>query len=172
METKGLTLVTGNCHKLKVRSQTNEGWYYVLCCGVAAEAAFSLGISKMCLFLYLRQKFNNNMLYIMFGFPLVMLVALFFFISGRVAALNMLKKPTKIESVPFFWTVLLGKSIRYTGRGFTQIIPVLLKETEVLTALNLTFSFRFLCVGHGEGYTEIIFKGKVEERKFLAFYIK
>uniref|UniRef100_A0A7N6B8Z1 Apoptosis inducing factor mitochondria associated 4 n=1 Tax=Anabas testudineus TaxID=64144 RepID=A0A7N6B8Z1_ANATE len=59
---------------------------------------------------------------------------------GRVAALNMLKKSTKIESVPFFWTVLLGKSIRYTG--------------------------------HGEGYTEIIFKGKVDERKFLAFYIK
>ncbi|XP_054456346.1 apoptosis inducing factor mitochondria associated 4 [Anoplopoma fimbria] len=60
--------------------------------------------------------------------------------QGRVAALNMLKKPTKCESVPFFWTVLLGKSIRYTG--------------------------------YGEGYTEIIFKGKVEERKFLAFYIK
>uniref|UniRef100_A0A3Q3X156 Rieske domain-containing protein n=1 Tax=Mola mola TaxID=94237 RepID=A0A3Q3X156_MOLML len=60
--------------------------------------------------------------------------------QGRVAALNMLKKPTKIESVPFFWTVLLGKSIRYTG--------------------------------YGEGYTEIIYKGKVDERKFLAFYIK
>lgn len=37
--------------------------------------------------------------------------------SGRVAALNMLKKPTKCESVPFFWTVLLGKSIRYTGKS-------------------------------------------------------
>ncbi|XP_070685159.1 apoptosis inducing factor mitochondria associated 4 [Pempheris klunzingeri] len=60
--------------------------------------------------------------------------------QGRVAALNMLKKPTKMESIPFFWTVLLGKSIRYTG--------------------------------YGEGYTEIIFKGKVEERKFLAFYVK
>ncbi|XP_034556814.1 apoptosis inducing factor mitochondria associated 4 [Notolabrus celidotus] len=60
--------------------------------------------------------------------------------QGRVAALNMLKKQTKIESVPFFWTVLLGKSIRYTG--------------------------------YGDGYTEIIFKGKVEDRKFLAFYIK
>ncbi|XP_030008741.1 apoptosis inducing factor mitochondria associated 4 [Sphaeramia orbicularis] len=60
--------------------------------------------------------------------------------QGRVAALNMLKKPTKLESVPFFWTVLLGKSIRYTG--------------------------------YGEGYTEIIFKGKVAEQKFLAFYIK
>ncbi|XP_032361762.1 apoptosis inducing factor mitochondria associated 4 [Etheostoma spectabile] len=60
--------------------------------------------------------------------------------QGRVAALNMLKTPTKCDSVPFFWTVLLGKSIRYTG--------------------------------YGEGFTEIIFKGKVEERKFLAFYIK
>ncbi|KAM4627151.1 apoptosis inducing factor mitochondria associated 4 isoform 1-T2 [Polymixia lowei] len=59
---------------------------------------------------------------------------------GRVAALNMLNKPTEIDSVPFFWTVLLGKSIRYAG--------------------------------YGEGYTEIIFKGKVEERKFLAFYLK
>uniref|UniRef100_A0AAQ5X4B0 Rieske domain-containing protein n=1 Tax=Amphiprion ocellaris TaxID=80972 RepID=A0AAQ5X4B0_AMPOC len=59
---------------------------------------------------------------------------------GRIAALNMLKKPTKIESIPFFWTVLLGKSIRYAG--------------------------------YAEGYTEIVFKGKVEERKFVALYIK
>ncbi|XP_072318795.1 apoptosis inducing factor mitochondria associated 4 [Eucyclogobius newberryi] len=59
---------------------------------------------------------------------------------GRVAALSMLKKTAEIKSVPFFWTVLLGKSIRYTG--------------------------------YNEGYTEIIFKGTVEERKFLAFYIK
>lgn len=41
-------------------------------------------------------------------------------LSGRVAALNMLGKPTAIESVPFFWTVLLGKSIRYTGRVFAE----------------------------------------------------
>ncbi|MCJ8740078.1 hypothetical protein PDJAM_G00054840 [Pangasius djambal] len=59
---------------------------------------------------------------------------------GRVAALNMLKKQTKLHSVPYFWTVLLGKSIRYTG--------------------------------YGEGYTDIVFKGSVDERKFLAFYIK
>ncbi|KAM9318670.1 apoptosis-inducing factor 3-like [Pholidichthys leucotaenia] len=59
---------------------------------------------------------------------------------GRVAALNMLRKPTKIESVPFFWTAFHGKSIRFAG--------------------------------FGDGYTEIIIKGKVEERKFLAFYIK
>lgn len=37
---------------------------------------------------------------------------------GRVAALNMLNKPTTIESVPFFWSALAGKSIRYAGRVF------------------------------------------------------
>ncbi|XP_030632608.1 apoptosis inducing factor mitochondria associated 4 [Chanos chanos] len=59
---------------------------------------------------------------------------------GRVAGLNMLKRQTEVNTVPFFWTVLLGKSVRYTG--------------------------------YGEGYNDIVFKGNVEERKFLAFYIK
>uniref|UniRef100_A0A8C7L0W6 Apoptosis inducing factor mitochondria associated 5 n=1 Tax=Oncorhynchus kisutch TaxID=8019 RepID=A0A8C7L0W6_ONCKI len=59
---------------------------------------------------------------------------------GRVAALNMLNIPTELNSVPYYWTVLLGKNIRYTG--------------------------------YGEGYTDIVVKGKVEEQKFLAFYIK
>ncbi|XP_066534346.1 apoptosis inducing factor mitochondria associated 4 isoform X2 [Hoplias malabaricus] len=59
---------------------------------------------------------------------------------GRVAALNMLNKPTELNSIPYFWTVLLGKSIRYAG--------------------------------YGEGYTDIVFKGNVDERKFLTFYIK
>ncbi|XP_028856439.1 apoptosis inducing factor mitochondria associated 4 isoform X2 [Denticeps clupeoides] len=59
---------------------------------------------------------------------------------GRIAALNMLNKPTEMNSVPFFWTMLKGKSVRYAG--------------------------------YGEGYTQIVFKGNVEEQKFLAFYIK
>ncbi|XP_062289413.1 apoptosis-inducing factor 3-like [Scomber scombrus] len=59
---------------------------------------------------------------------------------GRIAALNMLDKRTELNSVPFYWTVLLGKTMRYAG--------------------------------YGEGYTEIVMKGKVEERKFLAMYIK
>ncbi|XP_068187648.1 apoptosis-inducing factor 3-like [Antennarius striatus] len=59
---------------------------------------------------------------------------------GRIAALNMLGKPTELNSVPFYWTVLLGKTIRYTG--------------------------------YGEGYTDIVIKGKLEDRKFLALYIK
>uniref|UniRef100_A0A673XFP2 Apoptosis inducing factor mitochondria associated 5 n=1 Tax=Salmo trutta TaxID=8032 RepID=A0A673XFP2_SALTR len=59
---------------------------------------------------------------------------------GRVAALNMLNIPTELNSIPYYWTVLLGKNIRYTG--------------------------------YGEGYTDIVVKGKAEEQKFLAFYIK
>ncbi|XP_072301897.1 apoptosis-inducing factor 3 [Eucyclogobius newberryi] len=59
---------------------------------------------------------------------------------GRVAALNMLGKRTELKSVPYYWTVLLGKTIRYAG--------------------------------FGEGYTEVIIKGKVEDRKFLGLYIK
>lgn len=36
---------------------------------------------------------------------------------GRVAALNMLKKETPLRTVPYFWTMLFGKSIRYAGCG-------------------------------------------------------
>ena len=34
---------------------------------------------------------------------------------GHIAALNMLGKEKSIKSVPFFWTMLFGKSIRYAG---------------------------------------------------------
>uniref|UniRef100_A0A182N6V4 Rieske domain-containing protein n=1 Tax=Anopheles dirus TaxID=7168 RepID=A0A182N6V4_9DIPT len=36
---------------------------------------------------------------------------------GRVAALNMAGKATPLAAVPFFWTVLFGKSFRYSGYG-------------------------------------------------------
>uniref|UniRef100_A0A3B4ZUP8 Apoptosis-inducing factor 3-like n=1 Tax=Stegastes partitus TaxID=144197 RepID=A0A3B4ZUP8_9TELE len=43
--------------------------------------------------------------------------------AHRVVALNMLKKPSELTSVPFYWTVLLGKTIRYTyGEGYTDIV--------------------------------------------------
>ncbi|KAF6715758.1 Apoptosis-inducing factor 3 [Oryzias melastigma] len=59
--------------------------------------------------------------------------------QGRVAALNMLGKETELTSVPFYWTVLLGKTIRYAG--------------------------------YGEGYTELVMKGNIQEHKFLALYL-
>ncbi|XP_049879304.1 apoptosis-inducing factor 3 [Pectinophora gossypiella] len=44
---------------------------------------------------------------------------------GRVAALNILKKETVLKTVPFFWTMVFGKSIRYAGCGkpaSTQVV--------------------------------------------------
>ena len=35
---------------------------------------------------------------------------------GHIAAQNMLNMAKEVHSVPFFWTVLYGKSIRYTGK--------------------------------------------------------
>ncbi|KAJ0004003.1 hypothetical protein NQD34_010217 [Periophthalmus magnuspinnatus] len=59
---------------------------------------------------------------------------------GKIIALNMLGRQTELKSIPYYWTVLLGRTMRYAG--------------------------------YGEGYTEIIIKGKVEDRKFLGLYIK
>lgn len=36
---------------------------------------------------------------------------------GRMAGLNMAGPPTEIRCVPYFWTVLFGKSFRYSGYG-------------------------------------------------------
>lgn len=36
---------------------------------------------------------------------------------GRIAAFNMAEKEAFVRAVPFFWTVLFGKSIRYAGCG-------------------------------------------------------
>ena len=36
---------------------------------------------------------------------------------GKIAALNMVDKIQELKVVPYFWTVLFGKSFRYTGHG-------------------------------------------------------
>ncbi|KAK2873017.1 hypothetical protein Q8A67_022914 [Cirrhinus molitorella] len=59
---------------------------------------------------------------------------------GRIAALSMLRREVELNTVPFYWTVLLGRTIRYAG--------------------------------YGEGYTEMVLKGKFENMKFLALYLK
>uniref|UniRef100_A0A8B9Q2Q6 Rieske domain-containing protein n=1 Tax=Apteryx owenii TaxID=8824 RepID=A0A8B9Q2Q6_APTOW len=59
---------------------------------------------------------------------------------GHIAALNMLKKQKELHTVPFFWTTMLGKSIRYAGCG--------------------------------EGYTDTVVKGSLEQLEFLIFYIR
>ncbi|NXK85387.1 AIFM3 factor, partial [Formicarius rufipectus] len=43
---------------------------------------------------------------------------------GHFAALNMLKKEKELQTIPFFWTTLFGKSIRYAGcgKGYTDTV--------------------------------------------------
>lgn len=36
---------------------------------------------------------------------------------GRIAALNIMNKNTRLRTVPYFWTMVFGKSIRYAGTG-------------------------------------------------------
>lgn len=44
---------------------------------------------------------------------------------GKVAALNMLGRKTKLQAVPYFWTRLFNKSLRYAGHGkFDDILYI------------------------------------------------
>ncbi|XP_036454353.1 apoptosis-inducing factor 3 isoform X2 [Colossoma macropomum] len=38
-------------------------------------------------------------------------------VHGRVAALGMMGKTSEVRTVPYFWTAMFGKSIRYAGYG-------------------------------------------------------
>lgn len=37
--------------------------------------------------------------------------------TGRVAAQNMLAQEAEISTVPYLWTAMFGKSLRYAGNG-------------------------------------------------------
>ncbi|XP_001606413.1 apoptosis-inducing factor 3 isoform X1 [Nasonia vitripennis] len=43
---------------------------------------------------------------------------------GKIAAINICKKVTPLQAVPFFWTTLFGKSYRYAGYGTPERIKV------------------------------------------------
>ncbi|KAM6911562.1 apoptosis-inducing factor 3-like [Lycodopsis pacificus] len=71
---------------------------------------------------------------------------------GRIAALNMLDKSSALSSVPFYWTILLGETIRYTGygEGYTDIVlkgafedrkflALYIKNDEVIAAASLNY---------------------------------
>ncbi|KAK7171848.1 hypothetical protein R3I93_004216 [Phoxinus phoxinus] len=71
---------------------------------------------------------------------------------GRVAGLSMLNQQVAINTVPYFWTMMLGKSIRYTGygEGYTDIVfkgstkerkflAFYIKDEEVVAAASLNF---------------------------------
>jgi hypothetical protein len=48
-----------------------------------------------------------------------------FSFSGRTAALNMLEKKKEVDTVPFFFSMQYGKSIRYAGRMVLRLVHVL-----------------------------------------------
>ncbi|KAK2882067.1 apoptosis-inducing factor 3-like [Channa argus] len=71
---------------------------------------------------------------------------------GRIVALNMLNKQSELTSVPFYWTILLGKTIRYAGygEGYTEIVlkgtfednkflALYIKNNEVIAAASLNY---------------------------------
>jgi hypothetical protein len=48
--------------------------------------------------------------------------------QGRVAALNMLNKHVPFNEIPYFWTMVFGKSLRYVGNvGDTSFDNVLIE---------------------------------------------
>ena len=54
---------------------------------------------------------------------------------GRVAARNMIGKETSVDTVPFFWTVQFGKSLRYAGLGIgwnSALVDINEEEGKVL----------------------------------------
>lgn len=47
--------------------------------------------------------------------------------TGRVAALSMMGRPSEFKTVPYFWSAMFGKTIRYAGgpAGGTVDTPLL-----------------------------------------------
>lgn len=42
-------------------------------------------------------------------------------LTGRVAALSMMGRATEIKTVPYFWSAMFGKTIRYAGKFAVQV---------------------------------------------------
>jgi len=54
---------------------------------------------------------------------------------GRIAALNMVGKQTEIQTVPFFWTMLFGKGVRYAGTVFSNFSNLCLSTLYCMATL-------------------------------------
>lgn len=59
-----------------------------------------------------------------------------FFTTGRVAALSMMGKASDTKTVPYFWTAMFGKSIRYAGNVLALKIYIKKIEKHTLFRLN------------------------------------
>jgi NADPH-dependent 2,4-dienoyl-CoA reductase/sulfur reductase-like enzyme len=57
---------------------------------------------------------------------------------GRIAALNMVGKPTEVQTVPFFWTMLFGKGVRFAGMVFILTMSNNLNKARFLTETRMS----------------------------------
>uniref|UniRef100_A0A8C2ZKP5 Apoptosis inducing factor mitochondria associated 5 n=1 Tax=Cyclopterus lumpus TaxID=8103 RepID=A0A8C2ZKP5_CYCLU len=102
---------------------------------------------------------------------------------GRIAALNMLDKPTELSSVPYYWTVLLGKTIRYAGygEGYTDIVmkgafedrkflALYIKNDEVIAAASLNYDPAVSAVAERFVAGKVITKKEAEYAKHVLFF--
>eukprot|EP00079_Xenopus_tropicalis_P033202 XP_017946973.1 PREDICTED: apoptosis-inducing factor 3 [Xenopus tropicalis] len=104
---------------------------------------------------------------------------------GRIAALNMLNKQVPVDSVPFFWTSLLGKSLRYTGygEGYTSIelkgnleelkfLAFYIKDDYVVAVSSMNYDPVVAQVAEVMSSGRRITKNEVLEEDFLSLITK
>ncbi|KAE8622563.1 hypothetical protein XENTR_v10005286 [Xenopus tropicalis] len=104
---------------------------------------------------------------------------------GRIAALNMLNKQVPVDSVPFFWTSLLGKSLRYTGygEGYTSIelkgnleelkfLAFYIKDDYVVAVSSMNYDPVVAQVAEVMSSGRRITKNEVLEEDFLSLIAK
>jgi hypothetical protein len=66
-------------------------------------------------------------------------------------------KSVDIHSVPFFWTAIAGKNLRFAG---------------VLTETFNVFLAYSVSTGYNTGHDDVIIEGDIDSYKFMAFYTK
>lgn len=109
--------------------------------------------------------------------------------AGRVAAQNMLAQEAEISTVPYLWTAMFGRSLRYAGnggpgrgrgRGVAKIGGGAMdaqvtgwgrgRRSPAPGSRDRRPPAR--PAGYGEGFDDVIIQGDLEELKFVAFYTK
>lgn len=78
--------------------------------------------------------------------------------------MNIAGKKTSLQAVPFFWTMLFGKSYRYAGKR-----KMFKKKFDLMNMS--TFNIYMDVSGHGKS-TKVKVHGSLEELKFFAYYFK
>ena len=90
----------------------------------------------------------------------------------------MLGKEEAFDSIPYFWTVMFGKSLRYCGKEWFSNCGLVHEEhlthhlhTPPPSLLTLS-TWTCVYIGFALSWDEIIYEGNPEERAFAAFYVK